>query len=86
MSIRQKQEGEPALGSSDVLTAGSCPSDNRDVNQLTGYLANQTAEWRQLLTRHQNLTHDRDRLNISLEMAEVKLDRLIKNSGEQEVF
>lgn len=85
MSIRQEQEGEPALRSSDVLTAGSCPSDNRDVSQLTGHLANQTAEWRQLLTRHQNLVHERDHLNVSLETAEVKLDRLRKNSGEQEV-
>ncbi|XP_037546390.1 CD209 antigen-like protein E [Nematolebias whitei] len=55
-------------------------SYNRDVHQLTGHLANQTAEWRQLLIRHQNLTHERDWLNVSLEVAEVKLDRLRKSS------
>ncbi|XP_017297159.3 oxidized low-density lipoprotein receptor 1 [Kryptolebias marmoratus] len=53
---------------------------DRGLDQLIRDLANRTAEWKQLLARHQNLTDERNQLNISLETAEVKLDRLRKTS------
>jgi len=44
----------------------SCRSDDRDVNQLSRDLANHTAERRQLVIRNQNLTDERDRLEMRL--------------------
>ncbi|XP_012708541.2 CD209 antigen-like protein C isoform X2 [Fundulus heteroclitus] len=52
----------------------------RDFSQLSRNLSNQTAERNQLLMRHQNLTHERDQLDVRLKTAELHLDQMSRNS------
>lgn len=52
----------------------------RDFSQLSRELANQTAERSQLLMMHQNLTDERDRLDVRLKTAELQLDRISRDS------
>uniref|UniRef100_A0A3Q2TIX1 CD209 antigen-like protein E n=1 Tax=Fundulus heteroclitus TaxID=8078 RepID=A0A3Q2TIX1_FUNHE len=59
--------------------------DHRDFSQLSRNLSNQTAERNQLLMRHQNLTPERDQLDVRLKTAELHLDHMSRNSG-QHVF
>ncbi|MED6283802.1 hypothetical protein CHARACLAT_012651 [Characodon lateralis] len=54
----------------------------RDFSQLSRDLANQTGERNQVLMMYQNLTNERDRLGVSLKMAEHHLDQMRTDSGE----
>uniref|UniRef100_A0A3Q2PR49 CD209 antigen-like protein E n=1 Tax=Fundulus heteroclitus TaxID=8078 RepID=A0A3Q2PR49_FUNHE len=54
--------------------------DHRDFSQLSRNLSNQTAERNQLLMRHQNLTPERDQLDVRLKTAELHLDHMSRNS------
>lgn len=56
--------------------------DQRDFNQLSGELANQTAERNYLQMMNQNLTYERDQLEVSLKVAELNLEQMKKESGE----
>ncbi|XP_038144119.1 natural killer cells antigen CD94-like [Cyprinodon tularosa] len=52
----------------------------RDFNQLSGELANQTAERNYLQMMNQNLTYEKDQLEVSLKVAELNLEQMKKES------